>query len=381
MARERFARARLTLHLLIRSFVERPEWLAVGLLALTVATTLATTLLILRADVPRALAADLARSGPNLAVLPAAGRLGIALPDAAALHDEIARLPGARAATMIAGSGLAFERAVTVIGIDADGARGLYPRWTVDGAWPAQGADETLVTEDLVIALRAVGGESLVLTTPSGEEQVLRVTGVLHGGVGAGAEIVTSVATAARLVGAASGASTIAVRVPGARTDVVGAAARLNARVPGVDAQAIERVATMDDSVLRLLRSVLGVALGIALVCAALALTTTLTTIVVEREQEIGVMRALGAGAVRVAMIFAGESLAIGMAAGVGGFVCGSVIASLVSRGIFGTPTTGFHPGIGLTVAVLGIVVALVASIIPVGRALRVEPAVILRGE
>ncbi len=381
MAPDRNVRARLFLRMLVRSFVERPEWLAVGLLALTVATTLATALIILRTDVPRALAAELERSGPNLTILPAVGRDALDAATVRAVREELARVPGVRAAEMVAGSAIVGARGLPVVGIDPEGVRALYPRWAVDGTWPTAKAGDVLLTPNLAQALGVARGEIVSITRDDGGETDAPFAGVLRGGTGSGDELLTSVATAARVVGLGDGVSTVAARVPGSRADVTALAARLTARVPGIDAQAVARVAAMDDRVLRIVRALLAISLVIALVCATLTLTATLTTIVVEREQEIGVMRALGASATRIALIFASESFAVGVVAGVLGFVCGTLVAALVAREVFHAPSSGVHLGVGSLVSALGIVVALVASVIPVGRALRVQPAESLRGE
>ena len=91
-------------------------------------------------------------------------------------------------------------------------------------------------------------------------------------------------------------------------------------------------------------------------------------------------MRAIGAGHGRIALLFAGEALAIAIAGGALGFAIGTAVAAVLGRSIFGV---GIAPRGDLLVVALAVSLAMAAagSILPVARALRVEPALILRGE
>src|SRR5438132_14435010 len=74
----RFAGPRLAIRLFLRSFLERPEWLAVCLFALALSTALATALLTLERDAPARVREMLGKAGPNLLLTPSSGMLAIA---------------------------------------------------------------------------------------------------------------------------------------------------------------------------------------------------------------------------------------------------------------------------------------------------------------
>jgi putative ABC transport system permease protein len=117
-----------------------------------------------------------------------------------------------------------------------------------------------------------------------------------------------------------------------------------------------------------------------ALAASAFVVMTALTAAVMERRREIGIMKAVGASNGKVAAIFFTEAMVIALLGGLAGFAAGIAMAEAISRGVFGAAAV-LAPRVlpitlGLSVAVAGI-----ASILPIHRALQVQPASVLRGD
>jgi putative ABC transport system permease protein len=132
--------------------------------------------------------------------------------------------------------------------------------------------------------------------------------------------------------------------------------------------------------VLKRLRLLLVTVTLVALVAAILCSMSTLTDLVLERTKEIALLRALGAGRRDLVRLFATEALAIGAAGGATGLVLGVVAAQAIGLGVFGT-SIRIAPLVPPAVVALGVVTALVASVLPLRHALAIEPAPVLRGE
>jgi putative ABC transport system permease protein len=117
-----------------------------------------------------------------------------------------------------------------------------------------------------------------------------------------------------------------------------------------------------------------------ALVAAALAVGATAATTVLERRAEIGLMKALGAADRLVSAFFLTEQVLLALVGGGVGYLLGLGLARILGRSVFGVPPTA-HPILLPVILALAAVVALVGSLVPLGRAAGFEPAPILRGE
>ncbi|MBV9127087.1 MAG: FtsX-like permease family protein [Verrucomicrobia bacterium] len=129
-----------------------------------------------------------------------------------------------------------------------------------------------------------------------------------------------------------------------------------------------------------------GVLRGIAVVVAVIGIFLTLTTLVAEREREIGVLRALGASRGQIAGLVLGESALIGLISSALGVAAGltlSVVLTLViNQAFFGWSIQLVFPWATLLVTPLWIVLAaLGAGVLPARRAARVPIAGAVRAE
>jgi putative ABC transport system permease protein len=139
-------------------------------------------------------------------------------------------------------------------------------------------------------------------------------------------------------------------------------------------------IAAREGAILSKLRGLLAMMAGLILAVGGLAMALSLASGVAERRPEIGLLRALGATGGRVVRFFAaqvGLVLAAGTAAGV---TAGFLLSDLMCRGVFGMPVD-FRPGAAALAVAACLLMAIAASIGPVRRALRIQPAVVLKGE
>jgi putative ABC transport system permease protein len=127
----------------------------------------------------------------------------------------------------------------------------------------------------------------------------------------------------------------------------------------------------------RFIALLLGVFAGIALLLAAVGIFSVLSYIVRGRSREIGIRTALGAqraDVVRLVIIEGMSPALVGVAAG--------TIAALASARVIRTLVFGVSASDPLTLAAVGATlafVALIASLVPAYRALRLDPVKILR--
>jgi putative ABC transport system permease protein len=150
--------------------------------------------------------------------------------------------------------------------------------------------------------------------------------------------------------------------------------------LPGVEARAIRRVAESEGRILTRVSGLMWLVTLAALVAAAMAVGATSATTVLERRQEVGLMKALGAGNGLVGAFFLAEQVLLALLGGGVGYALGTGLARLLGESVFGMPPTGRLILLPVILA-LAAGVALVGSLIPLRRAARFAPAPILRGE
>ena len=123
----------------------------------------------------------------------------------------------------------------------------------------------------------------------------------------------------------------------------------------------------------------LGVFGGVALLLAAVGIYSVLSYIVRGRSREIGIRRALGAQTSDVLRLVIVE----GMSPALVGVAVGT-IAALASAKIMSTLVFGVSASDPVTLAAVGTtlaLVALIASLVPAYRAVRLDPVKTLRAE
>ncbi len=160
---------------------------------------------------------------------------------------------------------------------------------------------------------------------------------------------------------------------------VVAAIHAIDPEQPVVDIRTMVQV--LDDKLApqRFSALLLGVFAGVALLLAAMGIYSVLAYIVRGRSREIGIRRALGARTSDVLRLV----IVDGMAPALAGIAVGT-IAALASAGVMETLVFGVSASDPLTLATVAAtlaLVALIASLVPAYRALRLDPVEVLRAQ
>jgi putative ABC transport system permease protein len=373
-----------------RSLGRRGATFFVALVAITGGSAVAATMLTLKADLRAKMTRELRRYGENLALVPKGDSPGATLEEASvrrALGDGgapvlLARGEIVRTAATSGSDGAtpAGVEPAPVIGVDVEAHRRLHPFWRVDGAWPAGDAD-ALVGSALAARLGIAPGDRFDLRLESGGDPLpLRVAGRVRTGEAEEDQVFVPLRRLQEITGLEGRVSLATLFVAGGANEVASAARRLEGEIPGARARPLRPIASAQGAILDRLDRMTLFMTAVILALAALCLGTTLFTLVVEREAEIGLMRSLGADDGDVARIVLGEVTILGLAGGTLGLLFGAAAARLLGWRLFDA-AIDLRPGVVPAVLGIALGVSWLAVLIPLRRALVIRPAAALRAE
>src|SRR5215470_9599889 len=278
------------------------------------------------------------------------------------------------------------------------------PWWKVDGRWFSEQSEEAVVGVNFAKRFGVQIGDLLnVRAGAKSSWKVLRIVGVLSTGGTEDDAIVAPIAIAQQLAekpGLYRKLYVLALTKPEdafARRDpktmdadeferwscspyVSSIAYSIQQVLPGSDVRVIRRVADGEGQILTRVRSLLWLVTIAALLAAALAIGASSAASVIERQSELAIMKALGAGSGTVGFLLAAEQLLLAFVGGTFGYALGYLLARIVGIKIFGVPPQPSFLALGVVLA-LAILVTLLGSALPLRRATSCEPAPILRGE
>ena len=148
----------------------------------------------------------------------------------------------------------------------------------------------------------------------------------------------------------------------------------------GVSARLVKRVTRSEASVLEKLTALVFLVTLVVLLLTMICVSTTMMAVVSERRREIGLCKALGASDNSIRAEFLGEGMFLGALGGVMGALLGFVFAQVVSVNVFGSSIT-FQPLLLPVTVIVSMVIAAVSCLLPIKRAVAIDPALVLKGE
>jgi len=269
------------------------------------------------------------------------------------------------------------------------GAKKINSWWEVQGDWVADGNNSHDAMVGINVAERLGLGPGDVVRAGYGErpEDVgnatsidLNVVGIVSTGSSEDDQVFVGLDVVQNLTGKTGKVHTVQVSALCTKCPVEVFAAEIEEKIPYVDAKTVKQLANAEMNLLSKIENMMLLVSSVALSASALGVATTMTASVVERRKEIGLMKGMGAENGRIASLFLAEAGIMGMVGGILGYAVGLVLAYFIGLSVFNSQVMPsllvFPVALGI-----GVGVALLASLLPVRRATKVEPAVVLRGD
>lgn len=324
----------------------------------------------------------------------------------------------------------------TIAGVDVKAVRALNRHWNVTGDWPGSG--NVMVGRDVADALGVKVGSRVTIgyraadasssasssasaksdsdestetaessaqgtqstQTTQGEQTTqatengrvssdimdnngteFRISGIVDTGGNEDSIIYATTADVAKLAGSKRGADVVEYSVNAMGDELNAIVNRINKNTnTAVKAQTVTRITSSDTRIIAMLQTLFWIVSLVVLVLTLVGVGTTISSIVSQRRNEIGLRKALGADSRAIGVEFYVESGIYGLIGGLLGTAIGYVLARVLCATVFGR-AIGCDWLLGAGSLLLSVAIAVIASIPPVRRATRIDPAIVLREE
>lgn len=291
------------------------------------------------------------------------------------------------------------------------GIKDLRTWWDVtDGSWIDEKADkesadsECMVGKNAASKLELKAGDTLTLKGDGGTEK-LKVKGIYDAGGDEDDEIFTTLATAQK-IGNVSGKigsievsaltnpddelSERAAKDPGSLTVsayetwyctayVSSICYQLQEAITDSVASAVRQVANSEGQILDKTQLLMAMITVLSMVGSALGICNLVTATVMDRAQEIGLMKAVGAQNSQITGLVLTEIFATALVGGVVGFFGGFGFAQIIGHSVFNSAIS-MTPTVIPLVIVLVFLVTLLGSLPAVRMLLKLSPSEVLHG-
>ncbi len=278
-----------------------------------------------------------------------------------------------------------------------------------EGSWldeqlSANSADEVMVGKDLAEKLGVKAGDSLHLNGPASDKN-MKVAGIYDAGGTEDMQIYMQLDTAQALADlegrvdkievsalttpenelserAAKDPSSLTVAQMETWTCTAYASSicyQIQQVITDSVAAPVRQVADSEGAILSKTQLLMILITILSLIGAALGICNLVTASVMERSQEIGLMKAIGAHNLSVALLVLCEIFITAIIGGVAGFFAGFGFAQLIGHTVFGSAIE-MRPMVVPIVAVLVVLVTLIGSIPAIRMLLGLRPTEVLHG-
>ncbi|MCR5030275.1 MAG: ABC transporter permease [Selenomonadaceae bacterium] len=286
------------------------------------------------------------------------------------------------------------------------GAKEMRSWWNVDGAWPEDEAEKSvLVGAKLAAVLGVTAGDTLSVQSAKGTAEQLYVSGVVSGGGAEEDRIIAPLALVQRLdslAGKVESVEVSAVTTP--ENDLARKAAanpkalsqreydiwyctayvssiayQIEEVIHDSVAHPVRQIAESEGKILDKTELLMMLITVLSLLSSALGVSNLVSANVMERSRELGLLKALGASNLTVVLSVLAEIFTAGILGGVAGYFSGIGFAQIIGETVFGS---GIAVNVYVVpiVAVLMTVVLLVGSVPAVRLLLSLQPAEVLHG-
>ncbi len=270
---------------------------------------------------------------------------------------------------------------VATMGVAFESLQQLMPYWQVKGNWVAVSFDDRngMIGSRLAERLHVSVGDRIALISDNGQQR-LRIKGIVESGDATDNMLIVGLDLAQKLFSQTSRISSALLSINNNAGQADAFAQHLQQQYPDLEFRPIRKISVAEGVILKKIQGLMGVVAVIILLLSSLCVNTTLMAMVTERAPEFALQKALGAKKQDIMRQMLTETLIIAVAAVACGMLLGYFLAQILGKTVFNAEIALRAPVVPLTFF-LSLLVAAMATIVPVWRAIHIEPARVLKGE
>jgi putative ABC transport system permease protein len=364
--------------------------LAVILLALGSGAAVSAALLNLQVDAKKRLASEFRAFGANVAVSARSGSSSATI-DGSVYAQLPAQYRGEsvpRAALLyvvsqaeLAGEASGAAQMAVVVGYKSSTGdlREIQPSANIaEVAATSQGDMSCQAGEQFARRLHAQAGQTIRLRNGNAVVNC-QLTSILSFGGAEDSQLFLPL-SAAQALAAMPGRITLAeAAIPGTPQAIQEYIDAVATKLPQQDVHGIRQFTETEANIYGRIASVLDGTILIVLVLTGLCVMAAMTSVAIERKNDVGLMKALGGATRRVLRMFLAEAAVLGFASGAVGAAVGILLSMALGEAVFGVPA---RPRLIVYPVVVALTMAVaIAGAYPLRRLAGIRPVVVFRSQ
>ncbi|MBQ3402400.1 MAG: ABC transporter permease [Synergistaceae bacterium] len=299
------------------------------------------------------------------------------------------------------------KHAVLPTGEELDtGLKSLRRWWEVSGEWLNEGGNDGVMIGHLLASENGIKAGDTITLTAGGRAMTFRVAGIFNDGGSSDSKILMTLPAAQELLGLHGRVSSIEVSALTTPDNDLARKAAQDPRSLSPDeyetwyctayvsaichqiqevirdgvAKPVRQVAESEGTILSKTTLLMILITILSSIGSALAISNLITASVIERSQELGLLKALGAYNWQIVLLVLAEVMITGIAGGVIGYFMGIGFAQIIGQTVFGSYIEIARMVI-LIVAVILFFVTVIGSIPAIRYLMALKPTEVLHGK
>jgi putative ABC transport system permease protein len=414
--------------LLTKSLSNRKSRIAIAILSVIIGAAIATALLTVTSDVSEKVGLEFRKYGANIMVVPKSETIEVGFPgvDFGSVTEQryinesdiwkiksiywrnnvlgfapnlyqVVSLNNGNQEQSVVMVGTYFNKEIEIIrpystqdpDLFTTGVEIISPWWNIEGSWITNSSDmhQSLVGINVAETLNLSIGDQYTITYIENYEDLenvttynLTVTGIVKTEGNEDNQIFVNLQVAQEITNRNGKIHTIQVSALCNKCPVDTFALEIESAIPYSEARTVKQLVSAEMNILSKIEDMMFLVTIVALIASALGVMTTMTTSVIERRKEIGLMKSIGSDNTSIITLFLSEAAIIGIIGGIIGFFIGIILSQFIGLSVFNTSISARVEVLPLVIGI-SVGISLFASLLPVKRATKVEPAIVLRGE